>query len=293
MEDGTRQSAVGGRRSVVGGRLYKTGDLVRYLPDGTLEFLGRADFQVKVRGFRIELGEIEAVLAQHPQVREAAVLAHRDPSGTHYLVAYLAPVTEDRGLKIEDSPESAQEQLSSILYPLSSELRAFLQARLPSYMIPATFVGLERMPLTPNGKLNRAALPVPDADDRRSNLTAPFRPPSTAAEQALAAIWSDVLGVDRVGVDDNLLELGGDSILALQIVIRSHQAGVPITLNQLLRHQTIGGLTAQQDAGVAESVPPARQDSETTPQPLDIPATLLNQSDLDWVLDRYGNDEEE
>lgn len=259
-----------------GARLYKTGDLVRYLPDSTLEFLGRLDHQVKVRGHRIELGEIEAILERHPLIREVVVLAREDTSGGKHLVAYFVP--EPGAASISESEHETQE--------LYDTLRRFLQQHLPGYMIPSTFVCLEVMPLTPNGKVNRSALPAPDAAARRANLTAVFTPPGTPVEQTLAAIWSSVLGVDRVGIHDNFFELGGDSILALQIVIRANQAGLHLTLNQLLRHQTIGKLA------MLLSTSPVIQTKQEGITASDFPESQLSQSELDRILEKFGDDEE-
>ncbi|MEO1509325.1 MAG: amino acid adenylation domain-containing protein [Cyanobacteria bacterium J06633_23] len=203
------------------GRLYKTGDLVRYRPDGVIEYLGRIDHQVKIRGFRIELGEIEAALLQHAQIREAVAIAREDKPGQKQLVAYLTQRTSD--------PE---QQAPSI-----SELRQWLQGQLPDYMIPAAFVWLDHIPLTANGKVDRQALPAPQID--RSSLTAPFTAPRSQLEQQLATIWSNVLDVANIGIDDNFFELGGDSILSLQIITQANQAGLTLTLKQLFQYQTI------------------------------------------------------
>ena len=175
-------------------RLYKTGDLARYLPDGNIEFLGRKDYQVKIRGFRIELGEIESVLAQHPDIQETFAIAREDIPGDKRLVAYVV---------------SQQEQLHS------SDLRSFLQERLPNYMMPSAFVFLDTLPLTPNGKVDRCALPAPDASNIQ--LDTDFVLPSTPTEELLATIWADFLGVERVGIHDNFFELGGHSLLALRL----------------------------------------------------------------------------
>ncbi|MFM9103276.1 MAG: thioesterase domain-containing protein, partial [Cyanobium sp.] len=174
-------------------RLYKTGDLGRWLPTGEIEYLGRNDFQVKIRGFRIELGEIESQLSTHDQVGEVAVIAREDVPGDKRLVAYVVA----RG---EVSPE---------------ELKAHLQSRLPDYMLPAAFVVLERFPLTPNGKLDRKALPAPEADAYASRA---YAPPEGPVEEALAAIWSELLGIERIGRHDDFFSLGGHSLLVLRLV---------------------------------------------------------------------------
>ncbi len=211
-----------------GSRLYKTGDLTRYRPDGNIEYVGRIDNQVKIRGFRIELAEIEAVLSQHPAVRESAVLVWFEANARKRLVAYVVP--------------DAREQNSSLP---SSELRQFLQERLPEYMVPSAFVLLEKLPLTPNSKLDRKALPAPDRD--RHELEEAFAAPSTAIEKILAEIWAQVLGLEQVGIDDNFFELGGDSILSIQVISKANQAGLWLTPKQLFQHQTIAQLAAVTD----------------------------------------------
>jgi amino acid adenylation domain-containing protein len=201
----------------LGARLYKTGDKVRYLPDGNIEFLGRIDHQVKIRGFRIELGEIETVLAQHPSLRETVVIAREDLPGDKRLVAYVVP---------------QQQQ------PHTSELRSFVQERLPNYMVPSAFVFLDALPLTPNGKVDHRALPAPDASSLQ--LDAEFVPPTNPTEELLATIWADVLGVERVGIHDNFFELGGHSLLATQVISRCRQAfSVELPLQSLFENPTI------------------------------------------------------
>jgi len=208
-----------------GARLYKTGDLARYLPDGNIEYLGRIDSQVKIRGYRIELGEIEETLRHHPAVRDAVAIARDDGSGNKRLVAYLV---------------LNQDKLPSI-----SNLRAYLQEKLPEYMVPAAFVTLESLPLTPNGKVDRQALPAPDRD--RPELEEAFAAPSTAIEKILAEIWAQVLGLEQVGIDDNFFELGGDSILSIQVISQANRAGLRLTPKQLFQHQTIAQLAAVAD----------------------------------------------
>ncbi|OPF20219.1 non-ribosomal peptide synthetase [Microcystis aeruginosa KW] len=206
-------------------RLYKTGDLVRYGNDGQIEFVGRIDHQVKIRGFRIELGEIETVLNQHPQVKEAIIIAREDQPGVKRLCAY---VIVSQNLTV-------------------SQLRLFLQEKLPQYMVPAFFVLLDALPLTPNGKIDRRALPQPALeleDEAALNLS-----PGTETERILAAIWQRVLGLKNISINDNFFELGGDSILAIQIIAQANQAGLEITPKQLFSHQTIAQL-----ATVAERV---------------------------------------
>ncbi|AFZ17608.1 non-ribosomal peptide synthetase [Allocoleopsis franciscana] len=205
-----------------GRRLYKTGDLARYLPNGEIEFLGRIDHQVKVRGFRIELGEIEAALNQHPAVRETVVLAQEKVQGDKRLIAYI--VTEQQ------------------LAPSINDLRRFLKEKLPEYMVPSVFVQLEALPLTPNGKIDRKVLPAPDTV--RPELDKAFVAPRTPVETTLVEIWSQVLGVEQVGIYDNFFELGGDSILTIQIVARANQAGLQLTPKQLFEYQNIADLAA-------------------------------------------------
>ncbi|MGH7829001.1 MAG: non-ribosomal peptide synthetase, partial [Candidatus Binatia bacterium] len=171
-----------------GARLYKSGDWVRYLPDGNIEFLGRIDHQVKIRGFRIEPGEIEAVLTQHPAVREAVVIKREESAGDGRLVAYIVPQGEPS--------------------PTLAELRGFVKSRLPDYMIPSAFVTLHSLPLSPNGKLDRRALPVPGPNRPEVET---FVPPRTPVEELLAMIWAQILKVDRVGMHDNFFDLGGHS----------------------------------------------------------------------------------
>ena len=204
-------------------RLYKTGDLARYLPDGNIEFLGRIDNQVKIRGFRIELGEIEAVLAQHPDVLQAVVIVREDNPGNKYLAAYLVP------------------KLEAAAPPKSSELRSFLLAKLPDYMVPGAFVFLETMPLTPNGKIDRRVLPAPDSSLREQEDK--FVAPSTPTEEILAAIWAEVLGLQLVGINDNFFDLGGHSLLATQIISRIREAfSIELPLRHLFEAPTIASL---------------------------------------------------
>ncbi|MCP4658111.1 MAG: amino acid adenylation domain-containing protein, partial [bacterium] len=178
-----------------GSRLYRTGDLVRYLGDGAIEFLGRIDHQVKVRGFRIELGEIEAVLEEHPAVRQSVVVMREDRPGDQRLVGYVA----------HDSSGA----------PAIEELRSFLRERLPEYMVPAAFVPLAELPLTPNGKVDRRRLPEPET--ARPQLQAAYVSPHNEMERLIARVWEEVLGVEKVGVDDNFFDLGGHSLLAAEV----------------------------------------------------------------------------
>ena len=227
-----------------GGRLYRTGDRVRWLASGELEFLGRIDAQVKIRGFRIEPGEVEAVLAGHPGVGEAVVVVREDVPGRLRLVGYVVPA-EGAGLE-------------------PAGLRAHLAARLPEHMVPGAFVVLERVPLTANGKVDRRALPAPEAPGE-----AEYEAPRTAAEEVLAGIWAAVLGIDRVGVRDNFFELGGHSLLGTQVVSRARQAfGVEVPLRALFEAPTVAarpssvGVSNRARSGT--SIPRTWRSRETT-----------------------------
>ena len=202
-------------------RLYKTGDLARYLSDGNIEFLGRLDHQVKIRGFRIEQGEVESTLLQHPSVRETAVIAREDIPGDKRLVAYVVP-----------NPEQT---------PTVDGLRRFLKQKLPDYMVPGAFVLLDALPLTPNGKVDRRALPAPDQSRPDQSVT--FVAPCTPIEQQLADIWAEVLRLEQVGIHDNFFELGGHSLLATQVISRLRQAfGVELPVRALFEAPTVADL---------------------------------------------------
>lgn len=206
-----------------GGRLYKTGDLCRYLADGNIEYLGRLDSQVKIRGFRIELGEIEAVLGEHPAVGETAVLARDSAHGEKQLVAYL---------------------VATGAAPTVAELRDHLKKQVPDYMVPAAFVVLPKMPVTANGKIDRRALPAPEL--LRPDLTATYVAPRNETETGLAAIWAEVLKVERVGVQDNFFELGGHSLLVLRVASRIRQQfGIEVPLAVVFETPTIAALAGK------------------------------------------------
>ncbi len=209
-----------------GARLYRSGDLARFRATGDLEYLGRIDQQLKVRGFRIEPGEIEAALTAHPQVREAVVVAREERAGELRLVAYVVVAAPAPGPR---------------------PLRAHLQERLPEHMIPAVFVVLDRLPLTPNGKVDRRALPAPEPRLPEGEETAPRTP----AEGTLARIWTELLRLERVGVHDNFFDLGGDSILSIQIVARARRAGLFFEPREIFEHQTIAELAAVARSGAA------------------------------------------
>jgi amino acid adenylation domain-containing protein len=195
-------------------RLYKTGDLVRYLPDGNLEFIGRIDNQVKIRGFRIELGEIESILTQHPDVREVAMIVREETANNKRLVAFVVISTVfQSALKSEQVRE---------LDTIKSSLRQFLQERLPNYMLPSTFVFLDNLPITPNGKIDRRTLSNLDIANIQSETN--FVAPTNSTEEILTKIWSEVLGVERVGIHDNFFELGGHSLLSVRLVFEMEKA---------------------------------------------------------------------
>ena len=243
------------------GRLYKTGDLARYLPDGNIEYLGRMDQQVKIRGFRIEPGEIEAVLEQHPQVREAVVIDREDVPGDKRLVAYVVASGKN------DSH--------------SRELRQFLQAQLPEYMVPTAVVLLDTLPLTPTGKVDRRALPAPSRRPDMEKLTAP----RTSTEAVLAGIWADILRLEQVGIHDHFLELGGHSLLATQVVSRIRDIfQVELPMRCLFESPTVSTLakhleTAQQEARSQQtpSIQPLARDAK---KPLSFMQEHL------WFLDQ-------
>ncbi len=212
-------------------RVYRTGDLGRWLPDGTIEMLGRADFQVKVRGFRVELGEIETALSKHPAVAECAVIARQDSSGSNRLLGYV------------------------VLRPTAQvdarQLRTHLQQGLPDYMVPSAIMLLDRWPLTPNGKLDRKALPEPERRDDGGDFVAP----TSTMEELLADIWRGVLGVARVGIHDNFFELGGHSLLATQVITRVQEAiEVELTMRQFFATPTVAGLAAVLEAALIREI---------------------------------------
>ena len=244
-----------------GARLYKTGDLACYLPDGNISYLERNDHQVKLRGFRIELGEIEAVLKQHQAVHEVVVLAGADKFGDIRLVAY---VVLNQGWK------------SSI-----GELREFLRQKLPEYMVPAAFVFLDVMPLTPNGKLDRHRLPAPDTD--RPQLGGSYVAPWTQVQELLAGIWCTVLGLERVGVHDNFFELGGHSLLATRVMSRVRGLfGVDLPVRLLFEQPTVAGVAAEVSTrSTDDQAPPMLPVARRPHMPLSFAQQRL------WFLDRF------
>jgi amino acid adenylation domain-containing protein len=232
-------------------RLYKTGDLGRYLPDGNIDFLGRIDHQVKIRGFRIELGEIETVLSQHPQVQQVVVIVREDHPENKYLTAYIVSKTETL---------------------TSSELRQFLKGNLPEYMIPAAFVILKALPLTPNGKVDRRILPKPETTNLA--LETAFVAPGTALEAKLAEIWCTVLHREQVGIYDNFFELGGHSLLITSVISRIQEHfSIVLPLRSLFTAPTIAELSQviiahQLDAIAVDTLPPLVPQARDTSIPL-------------------------
>jgi natural product biosynthesis luciferase-like monooxygenase protein len=218
-------------------RMYRTGDLARRSTDGSLEFLGRMDTQVKVRGYRIELGEIESALNQHPAVQQSVVMARDDGAGTTRLVGY---VVAERAARVA-----------------SDDLREFLRSRLPDFMVPSSFVTLDEFPLTPNRKVNRRALPAPEPS--RPDLTEAFVAPRTPDERRVAAIWSDVLGMERLGVNDRFSDVGGDSLTAVQIAARiGEEFDVNLPLHAFFQAPTVASLAGEIQRLVAERVTSSR-----------------------------------
>ncbi|HYG62068.1 MAG TPA: amino acid adenylation domain-containing protein, partial [Thermoanaerobaculia bacterium] len=249
-----------------GARLYRTGDLARRLVSGEVEFLGRADHQVKVRGFRIELGEIEAALAAQPAVAQAVIVALPDTMCSTRLVAYLVPAEGD----VADA----------------EELRAALRESLPEYMIPAHFIPLPALPLTPNGKVDRKALPAPGGE--RPDLRAEHLAPRTPVEEVLAAVWTEVLGRPGIGVHDNFFKLGGHSLLATQVVSRIRQAfGVELPIRDLFEAPTVAGLAARVDrSGGQAEVPPEVPPIKRVPREAHLPLSFAQQRL--WFLERLS-----
>ncbi|TYC20421.1 non-ribosomal peptide synthetase, partial [Micromonospora sp. MP36] len=234
-----------------GGRMYRTGDLVRWRADGTLEFVGRADAQVKIRGFRVEPGEIEAVLSRHPAVAQVAVVAREDQPGVKRLVGYVVPAA------------------GALVDPAA--LRAHVGASLPDYMVPAAVVGLPALPLTPSGKLDRRALPAPGFTGSGGG-----RAPANARETLLAGLFAEVLGLDAVGVDESFFDLGGDSIVSIQLVSRARKAGLAFSPRDVFVHRTVAGLAA----AAADDAVPVPTDDGTG----EVPLTPI----VHWLRERGG-----
>jgi aryl carrier-like protein len=230
-------------RQEPGARMYKTGDLVSRRSDGTLEFLGRLDNQIKLRGFRIELGEIENVLGNHPAVAQGVVSLREDVAGEKRLIGYIVPA---KGAA-----------------PSTAELRDFLVKKLPAYMAPAAYVTLDAMPLTPNGKIDRGALPAPNWSKQQDG--AAYAEPRNVEEETMARIWAEVLRLERVGINDNLFELGADSLHVFQITSRANKAGIPVTPRQILQRRTIAAILEQLASGSPSQT--SSQDQAIKPVP--------------------------
>jgi hypothetical protein len=213
--------------------MYRTGDLVRYRPDGSIEFLGRLDHQVKVRGFRIELGEIETALLSDPSVKEAVALVRPGGNGEQRLIVWFTR-------RPEEEPAS------------NARLREVLQRKLPPYMMPSAFVAMDRFPQTPNGKIDRGALPEPSGEP--AELAADSRKPSTPREIALAGIWKQLLRISDVGAESSIFELGGDSLLIFRMTMQAKQAGFTFSPRDVYQHRTIAALSR-----LGKDVPPPAQ----------------------------------
>ena len=246
-----------------GARVYRTGDLARWHADGTLECLGRVDHQVKIRGFRVELGEVEAALATHSQVQDVVAVAREDATGEQALVAYLIP---------RPGPS-----------PTVVDLRRAISAGLPDYMIPAAFVLLDEFPLTPNGKVDRNALPAPDAG--RAAPAGVYVPPRNAIEEAVAVAFGDVLGRDRIGARDDFFDLGGHSLMAAQLLARLRDAfHVEIPLKDLFENSNVAALAHRVEDALraqrGEAVPPIGKADRSAPLPASFAQQRL------WFLDQ-------
>ncbi|HEX7814095.1 amino acid adenylation domain-containing protein, partial [Dyella sp.] len=250
--------------STPGAHMYRTGDLARYMPDGEIEYLGRNDHQVKIRGFRIELGEIEAVLAAQPGVAQAVVVARDAAAGHKQLVAYVAAVEGVR--------------------PDSTALRQAVAAALPDYMLPAAFVTLDTLPLTPSGKIDRKALPAPDEE---AFMRRAYEAPRGEIEQRLAQVWSELLGIERIGRHDNFFELGGHSLLAIQLMGRLRRLGLSIEVHALFATPTLADLADTLGSHHEWVTPPNLIEADsTTLSPAMLPLIDLSQADIDQIVAR-------
>ncbi|MCB0196701.1 MAG: amino acid adenylation domain-containing protein, partial [Anaerolineae bacterium] len=252
-----------------GTKLYHTGDLARWLPSGELEFLGRIDHQVKVRGFRIELGEIETVLSRYPQVENCVVLAREHGPGDKRLVAYL----------VVEPTEPQIEAVEGNALPVT-QLRQYLKQQLPDYMIPSAFVLLDAFPLTPNGKIDRMALPAPEW---RAGPT--YVPPQTTTQTSLAGIWAEVLGIESVGIHDDFFDVGGHSLLATQVISRIRTTcQVELPLGLIFEYPTVAELAAQVDQAQPTRLPPIEPVAWSERLSLSFAQQRL------WFLEQFGVD---
>jgi non-ribosomal peptide synthetase component F len=248
-----------------GARMFRTGDNTRWLPDGNIEFLGRLDHQVKIRGCRVELGEVERILQQHPAVKDAAAVSRHDEKHGAHLIAYFTT--------------------KQSLAPGSNSLRGFLSEKLPGYMIPSNFVHLSSLPLTSNGKLDRQALL---AQELILPPGAASAAPETEAERILAALWAVVLGREEVGVEENFFELGGDSILSIQIIARARDEGLELTARQMFEQQTVRELAAVAlpcEASSEAQPRTVRRDGASGYTPADFPGARLTEQELHKLID--------
>ncbi|TRX00119.1 non-ribosomal peptide synthetase, partial [Candidatus Methylobacter oryzae] len=273
-------------------RMYKTGDLARWRADGTIEFLGRNDFQVKIRGFRIELGDIEAKLAEHPAVREAAVLAFDGGDGDKRLVAYL--VLMPKGHKSSLNKEAAQLSFKDNVIPSLAELRDFLKKKLPDFMVPAAFMFIDALPVTPNGKLNRKALPEPL--DEGLSLT--HSGPRNDIERKLADIWKNLLGLKNIDIQDNFFDIGGYSLLAVKMSTEINKLfAIELAMGAIYQHPTVEALaemiSSKQQKPSCYSVVPIQTEGARPPlfavhtlTLLDLPRHLGKDQPLYFL--RYG-----
>jgi amino acid adenylation domain-containing protein len=276
-----RQPSLTGQRFVAdpdpalpGQRMYRTGDLVRQRGDGNLEFLSRADAQIKIRGFRVEPAEIESAMCRHPQVAQAVATVYEPVPGDRRLAGYLVPQPRTR--------------------PSLTDLRRFLARELPHYLVPAAFVQLEKVPLTANGKVDFDRLPVPA--DERPEVDEELVLPMSPMERQLADVFAAVLGITLVGANDNFFELGGDSILAIQVSARAQEAGLELAPLDLFEHPTVtllaGVIEGKQRSGPAAEAAAAAPAPDGT-DPSDFPLARVEQSQLDSLLDRISSAKDE
>ena len=240
--------------SMTGARMYRTGDLVQQLENGKLEFLNRVDSQVKIRGFRIELGEIESALAQYQTIRDNVVIVREDSPGDKRLIAYIIT---------EENQETD-----------TSELRQFLKTRLPDYMVPSGFVFISQFPLTPNGKIDRKALPAPG--DTEQDSAKVFIEPQTETEKKLAAIWCNALKIKRIGIDDNFFELGGNSLVAAMLISSiNSNFGVRMALRTIFEKQTLLEIASEIEKHV---ITDGEIQKKSRPSPISIPIRMFSLS---------------
>ncbi|NLU79279.1 amino acid adenylation domain-containing protein [Micromonospora sp. HNM0581] len=261
-----------------GDRMYRTGDLVRWKADGQLECVGRDDSQVKVRGFRIETAEVEAACAQHPGISEAVVITREVPAGGRRLVAYVVHTGEGG---VGDDGAGGIGDVDVQAGASAAELREFVAARLPDYMVPSAFVALSRLPVGPTGKLDRAALPEPEF------LGATYRAPRTEAEHIIAKAYADVLGVDRVGVDDDFFGIGGDSLRSIQVVARARARDLHLTTREIFEGRTVARL-AELAGARGDRVPALAEDPGGGVGPMALPPVARQVFEHGGGIDRFA-----